>query len=109
MVRVYGRSGCGKCTSLKEKLELLGVSFESRDVDVFMDGHEGWRTDGSVDLMTHICTIETKDMVDGHIPIPIVEMDGEFYAYSQAIKELKAKGHKASTGAEKMELMAAVA
>jgi hypothetical protein len=124
VVRVYGRTDCGKCTSLKDKLKKLRVEYEERDIDLFTGGHAGWADDGSVELMVHLCMLDSKDMVDGHVPIPIVSIENDnnghdFFSYSGAIKRLKELGYKTGSagkapvqvgqGAEAVKAMAAVA
>jgi hypothetical protein len=90
LVRVYGRSDCGICNRAKEKMDRLGVEYEARDVDRCMTWHEGWRTDGSVDLMVHAQMALEND----HLPLPIIQIDNQFYTYSGAMKELKKRGRK---------------
>jgi len=93
LVRVYGRGDCGKCVAAKKKLEQMGVMYEGRDIDVYSTAHNGWPGDGSIDLMVHISMFPAENLVADHVPLPIIQIDSEFYTYPQAMRELKRQGY----------------
>lgn len=91
-VRVYGRKGCGSCDRTKQKLNEMGVRYESRDIDRYSQVHEGWRTDGSVELLVHLQFVDMEKLVGGHVALPIIEIDGTFYDKKGAMIEFKHRG-----------------
>jgi len=82
MIIVYGKKGCGKCEAAKKKLNILGLVFESRDVEKYTTLHEAWRVDGSVDVMAAYSDIDD---------LPLIQIDDLFYTYSGAMRVLKAR------------------
>ena len=83
MIKVYGKvqTKCMKCDSAKEKLVRMGLKFEVHDIDYLTEPHEGWRDDGSVDVMAGWAL---KNQA-----VPLIEIDTKYYTYPQAMKELK--------------------
>lgn len=78
---VYGKKDCGKCDAAKDKLDRMGFSYEVRELSRFTSLHQGWRTDGSVDVMS------ASVYWDG--TLPLLSIDGEFYDYPTAMRVLK--------------------
>lgn len=87
MIKVYSKPGCGKCDSLKEKLDRLGVEYEEHTLEYHITAQPGWQDRNDRDLLVWCC--------QQGLPaeqLPTVEIDGEYYAYAGAIKVLKRKG-----------------
>jgi len=79
---VYGKKHCGKCEAAKDKLRKMGFPYEMRDLEHFTTPHEGWRTDGSVELLA------ASSSLDG--TLPILNVEGDLLDYPSAMKRLKA-------------------
>jgi len=80
-ITLYSKQNCGLCKSAKEKLLRLGLSFEVKDIEYMTELHDGWRTDGSIEILAAHSLINKK--------IPMIEIDGEYYDYSGAMRRLK--------------------
>jgi len=78
---VYGKPGCKKCDSAKEKLDKMGLPYEFKFLPALVVWHEGWREDESVALLAE-STLRDGDM-------PIIWINGRFYSYSEAMKDIK--------------------
>ena len=77
---VFGREGCIFCEAAKEKLQLLGLSYDYIDIE---HPGEDWRDSGAVDALAwyHL-----------RLTLPAVRVDGVFMDYPEAMKFLKGKG-----------------
>jgi glutaredoxin len=92
---LYGREKCGICKSAADKLKLLDVPFKKEDIDKFIEVHEGWQSDDSIEVLTAMCK-QNKN-------IPVIKLDlgdGQvrFTSYPEAMAILKErlgnKGHE---------------
>jgi glutaredoxin len=81
MITVYGLEKCGICYAAKDKLTRMGKPFEAKDLTATMSPHDGWRTDGSVEVQA------TYVLHGDHAPI--IEIDGAYFNYSGAMRRLK--------------------
>lgn len=79
-IQVYSKPGCGKCTAAKNKLEMMGLMFTEHNLEYHVTVHEGWRQDGSADVMAAHTMLDT---------LPIIRVNGEFHDYPSAMKKLK--------------------
>ncbi|MHC4249961.1 MAG: glutaredoxin family protein [Planctomycetota bacterium] len=79
-IEVYSKEGCAICTAAKDKLRKLGLPFDSRDIDSTVVPHEGWRDDGSADVLAMYA------MIDNHLPV--IRIDGECTDYASAMRRL---------------------
>jgi len=87
IVIVYSKAKCGKCEAAKEKIEKLGFDYEEHSLEYHVNAHEGWREDGSTELMAYLITeSETGDI---SVMLPTIEIEGKFYDYPAAMKKLK--------------------
>ena len=83
---VYGREKCGICESAADKLKLLNIPFKKEDIDKFIEVHEGWQNDDSIEVLTAMCK-QNKN-------IPVIKLDlgnGEikYTSYPEAMAILK--------------------
>ena len=81
-IEVYSKEDCGLCEAAKEKLKLMNLPYEEHDLEYHIAYHEDWREDGSIDVLTARSDLNT---------IPLFKIDGEFYAYAEAMKVIKKK------------------
>lgn len=81
-IEVYSKPGCGKCQAAKEKIRLMKLSYVEKDIERYTTIHEGWRHDGTVDVLTAHEEMNT---------IPLIRIDDDFYDYSGAIRVLKSQ------------------
>lgn len=81
-IHVYSKPGCGKCEAAKDKLKRMGMEYVEHELGYHVSFHEGWREDGSVEVMAAHTQLDT---------MPLLKIDNKFYNYSAAMKELK--GH----------------
>lgn len=88
IIEVYGKKGCGKCEAVKDKLRRMGIDFREQDLAQFIAPHEGWRTDGSVDLMAANALLDT---------LPLLKVGDEITDYQGAMRLLKAQAAEAAS------------
>lgn len=79
-IHVYSKPGCGKCDAAKSKLKLMGLTFTEHNLEYYVSHHEGWRTDGSADVMAAHTMLDT---------LPIFRLNDEFHDYPTAMRKLK--------------------
>jgi len=79
-IRIYSKPGCGKCQAAKEKLKIMGLSYEEHDLGYHTQPHEGWREDGSVAVMAAHTMLDT---------LPIIQIENDFHDYPGAMKAIK--------------------
>lgn len=79
-ITVLGKTGCGKCESAKQKLEIMGFKYSY----IAMDNAENWRENGAVDALAATAFAS----LDFTHP-PIIVIDNIAYEYSKAMKVLK--------------------
>jgi len=79
-IDVYSKEGCGICEAAKDKLNKLGLPFESHDIESTVKPHEGWRQDGSTEVLAMYA------MIDNHLPV--IRIDGECTDYATAMRRL---------------------
>jgi glutaredoxin len=80
-IDVYSKKGCGVCEAAKEKLNLMGLPYRSHEMERFMEFHEGWREDGSVEVLAAYA------MFDNHLPL--IRIDGQYFDYAGAMSRLR--------------------
>jgi len=85
-VIVYGRETCKICKAAAQKLELMKIPFEKRDIDQVMALHDGWRTDGSVEVSA------AYHASGGHLPV--IKLGSFFLPYAEAMRKIKGRGGK---------------
>ncbi|MDR2390457.1 MAG: glutaredoxin [Planctomycetota bacterium] len=79
-IKVYSKPGCGKCAAAKSKLQLMGFDYTEHDLAYHITLHDGWRQDGSADVMAAHTMLDT---------LPIFRLDDEFHDYPSAMRKLK--------------------
>ncbi len=79
-IQVYSKRGCGKCDAAKSKLKLMGLPFTEHDLEYHINLHEGWRQDGSADIMAAHTMLDT---------LPIFRVNDEFHDYPSAMRKIK--------------------
>lgn len=95
MIHLYGKPKCGKCEAAKAKLQKMDHKFKVHDIDALHQGHDGWREDGSTEVVSLYWCIED---------LPILRIGGKAYSYPAAMRLLKErrmaeKGKRDETGA----------
>ncbi len=80
VVHVYGKPGCEFCVRAKDKLRRLGVPYEDHDIREFTAYHEGWREDGSVDVLAAYSEMNR---------LPLIRVGEKIMDYTAAMKALK--------------------
>ncbi len=83
-VTIYTKPGCAICESAKQKLRLMAVPFEERDLDAEMSPAATWRGNGRIGLRAQWALIGER--------VPMILIDGEAYDYAGAMRELKKGG-----------------
>ncbi len=82
-IDVYSKEGCAICVAAKDKLEKLGLPFDSHDIERTVEPHEGWREDGTVEVLAMYA------MIDNHLPV--IRIDGECTDYANAMRQLNTR------------------
>lgn len=85
-IKIYSKPGCGKCEAAKEKLKIMGYEYEEHLLEYHINPHFDWRINGSRELLAWAAYHG-----DPREQLPIIEVRGEFYDYSAAMKLLKVK------------------
>jgi len=80
VIEVYSKKGCGKCEAAKDKLRKMGFAYDERDLSYYIQPHEGWREDGSVEAMAAHTQMDT---------LPLIRINQEFHDYPSAMRTLK--------------------
>ena len=81
-IEIYGKKGCLRCTKAKEHITKMGFKYIYHDAIYHSTLHKGWRIDNSVEFLAAI-------QMDPSLPQ--IKIDGIFYPYSAAMKELKGR------------------
>jgi len=97
-VQIFGADGCEKCENAKKHASEMGFEYEFVQLADRYDHHEGWRENGSRELVAFCESIATD-----HIPLPVLQVQGEYMEYTQAMRAMKkiAKERKASARLKK--------
>lgn len=82
MVTVFTKDQCQKCDSAKEKLQRLNIPFRERSYEFHTTYHEGWRGDGSIDVLTALNFF-------GETSVPVIEENGVFFDYPAFMRKAK--------------------
>ena len=80
-VVIFGKLTCRLCDAAKEKFKLLNIPYKFKEIEPLLELHNGWRTDGSVDLQAFYQYYE-------HV-LPIIKMDEKYFTYPLAMAHLK--------------------
>jgi len=80
-IEVYSKHGCGICKSAKDKLDMMGLNYEVRDVEIYTQPHDGWRNDNSVDVLVAYTLNDHR--------LPLIQIDGKYHDYPSAMRCLK--------------------
>ena len=80
-IEVYSKKDCGICASAKDKLRKMELPFDTFDIETAVLPHEGWREDGSTDVLAMYA------MIDNHLPV--IRIDGKCTDYANAMRQLK--------------------
>lgn len=79
-IHVYSKPGCGKCDAAKKKLALMGFDYTEHDLEYHVSLHDGWRQDGSTDVMAAHHIMDT---------LPLFKLNEKFHDYPSAMRVLK--------------------
>jgi glutaredoxin len=91
VVHVYGKEGCGKCVAAKDKLARMGFEYREHDVSYHTKHHDGWRDDGSIDVLAAYSEMNT---------LPLLRVGEQILDYTAAMKVLKTLRREAAAEAE---------
>lgn len=83
-VVVYSKQGCKICQSAKEKLSLLGIEYQEKELGKVIQVHTGWETDESVDLLA------AYTYLGNHLPV--LKINDEYHDYPSAMRRLRDLG-----------------
>lgn len=81
-IEVFSKPGCGKCEAAKSKLKIMGLEYVEHDLAYHVSLHDGWRHDGSTDIMTAHTMLDT---------LPMFRVNGEFHDYPTAMRVIKSR------------------
>ena len=85
MIVIYGREKCQLCEAAKQKLDLLGVSYEFVSLENTAECFGRRFGGGSTDAMAAYQMTET---------LPWLWMNGRLLSYPEAMKKLREDGRK---------------
>jgi hypothetical protein len=81
-IDIYGRDTCDVCNRFKKRVSDMGFKYNSHNIDEKINHHEGWKTDGSIEVLAAMHCIN-----DSHLPV--AKIDGKFMNFSSSINFLK--------------------
>ena len=81
-IHVYSKPDCGKCEAAKSKLKMMGFSYTEHSLEYHVTHHDGWRQDGSADVMAAHTQMDT---------LPLFRLGETFLDYPDAMKALKTR------------------
>ena len=81
-IHVYSKVDCGKCEAAKTKLKIMGLSYTEHNLEYHVTHHDGWRDDGSADVMAAHTQMDT---------LPLFRLGETFLDYPGAMKALKTR------------------
>lgn len=79
-IHVYSKPGCGKCEAAKSKLKIMGLDYVEHDLEYHVSLHDGWRQDGSTEVMVAHTMLDT---------LPLFKVNGDFHDYPSAMRVIK--------------------
>ncbi len=79
-IHIFSKDGCGKCEAAKDKLKKMGFDYKEHNLEYHVEHHEGWRDDGSVDVMAAHSLMDT---------LPLFQVNDDFLDYPSAMRKLK--------------------
>ena len=85
-ITIYSKDKCGKCEAAKDKLDKMGYSYTVKELEAAIEPHEGWREDGTINLMAWLVM-----QGDPKEQLPTIQIDDEYFDYSGAMKRLRRK------------------
>ena len=80
-IDVFGKPGCDVCDRFKKRLDDMGCTYKSLNIDEYTQYSDDWRERKSYEILAAL------DMNDGIYPI--ARINGIFYSYAKAIKKIK--------------------
>jgi glutaredoxin len=89
-IDIYSKEGCGICNAAKDKLARMGLEYSSHDLQTTIEPHQGWRSDGSVDVLAAYALIGNK--------LPVIRINDEFHDYPSAMRRLKSLRSQGGNG-----------
>lgn len=81
-IDIYGRETCDVCKRFKKRVSDMGFEYNSHNIDEKINHHDGWKNDGSVEILAAMHSIN-----DGYPPV--TKIDGKFMSFSASINFLK--------------------
>jgi len=87
-VKIFGKEGCNRCETAKQHLGDMGIKYEYHTLQHHTQLHDGWREDGSVELMAYVCT-QHPDQV-----LPVIHIGGAYVNYAQGMRRAKEAAHR---------------
>lgn len=79
-IQVFSKPGCGKCEAAKDKIKKMGYEYIEHDLQYHVELHDGWRTDGSAEIMAAHSHLDT---------LPLIQVENDFHDYPSAMRRLK--------------------
>ena len=80
MITMYSRENCESCKKIEERLKKRNIEFVKEGVDYYLSPHEGWREDGSADILAALLLNDNN--------LPVFKLDNEFYTDKEALIRL---------------------
>lgn len=91
LITVYGKPGCGLCAAAKAKLDLMGWTYDQRNISEATEATREWKKERMVEgVPLPVALRAFLAMNDEHLPI--IEIADKLYTYPDAMKLLKGKG-----------------
>lgn len=80
-ITLYSKPGCVVCEKAKEKLEIMHMPFEIKDMQECLEPQEGWQERNIHRLLAFFTQNNQR--------VPVIEIDGEYFDYPGAMQKLK--------------------
>ena len=79
-IAIYSKPDCDFCEKAKQKMAILGFTYQEHSIEYHTTDHDSWRVDGSVDVLAAHAMLNS---------IPLFRIEGQFHDYPSAMRTLK--------------------
>lgn len=95
IIYLYSKPGCQLCQAAKDKLDGMQRPYIARNILAYVNDHEGWREDGSVEIRAAWAYIDEK--------LPLLFVDGQPMTYPEAMRLLRGRKEEACQSSPKQK------
>lgn len=83
IIYLYTKPGCQLCQAAKDKLDAMKRPYIARNINEYLNDHEGWRQDESVTIRAGWAMIDER--------LPLLFVDGQPMSYPETMRLLRGR------------------